>query len=111
MRAGRLRTRLKLQSPSTNYTVDSMGDPDAGWQTDATLYAETLDTSADQEFESSEDTASMTRTWRIRHRGGVTTNHRLVEEGDTSAVWDITGTFDPNGRREELRINTRRIGI
>lgn len=111
MRAGRMNVRLKLQAESTSIALDAMGDTDPTWTTEATLYAEPMDTRATEPTEGRAERARMERTWRIRHRNGVTTDKRLVEEGSTSNVWGIRGVYDPTGRREELRVESRAVGV
>lgn len=102
---------MKLQSRSTARSFDAGGGASTTWTNDATIWAEILDTSGGEDFEAAEDVASLKRTWRIRHRTGVTPQHRLVEANSTGNVWDVTATFDPTGKREELRVRSERVGI
>lgn len=102
---------MKLQSKSTAVTRDSAGGRGETWQTDATIYAGVIDTQGSEDAQDRVERAVLERTWRIRHRDDVTPQHRLVEESSTGSVWDITGVYDPTGKREELRIESRHVGV
>lgn len=103
--------KFKLQSPTTSASRDSGGGRTVEYQTDATLYAETIDLDGQESEDGGKEQGTLRGEFRTRHRVDVTSDHRLVNHRSTSEVWDVSAAFDPEGRRRELRIQAVQYGV
>lgn len=115
MRAGKLRRRFHLQSPTTSATRDDMGGKSVTYSTTATVWAGTVNMSGPigggEDVSGGLEQAHARATFRLRHRDGVTGDYRLVNADSTGEVWDITSALDPTGKRRELHVEAVRRGV
>lgn len=101
MRAGRLRHRVTLQSPTT--ARNSFGEPIATFATYANVWADIRPLTGRERYAAQQVQASTTHQVRIRFRTDVEAIHRVqwVSHGATRTL-DITAVLDPEERHTEL---------
>lgn len=93
MRAGRLRHRIVLQSPTR--TRDSTGGFTTTWTNEATVWAAIEPLSGREFFEIKQIQAETSVRVIIRHRDGITTDWRISHGGK---FYDITGVINESER-------------
>ena len=81
MRAGKLRHRIDLKSPTE--TNDGKGGVTTTWTTDATVWAERYDLKGPEQIQSMQLATPITAKFRIRYRSDVQATWRIVH-GDTT---------------------------
>lgn len=101
MRAGRLDRRLTIQSRTT--AADAQGQQIETWSDVATVWASKRDLRGREYFAANATNADVSTTFEIRYRSDVTVLHRVVCEGTTYDVQQVSEI----GRREGLQIICR----
>lgn len=102
MRAGRLRHRIVIESPTE--AVDDFGEPVKSWDPipGGEVWAEKLDLSGRELYQAQQVSAEVTTQFTIRHRDGV--DGRMSIRHD-DVFYHIKGApQDPTGRSEYLTI-------
>lgn len=109
MRAGVLDRRIELQK----FALSTDGDPTTGtWTTKAEVWAQKMEKGEAERFVSQREIATASRAYKIRYpdssaaHSGIDPTWRL-KEGDE--VWDITGTPEGEGRKEEMILVVERF--
>lgn len=101
MTAGELRHRVHIEQPVRAEHPDT-GEIVVTWATVATVWASVLARRSDEREEAKQIVAQTAYDVRIRHRTGITSDHRLTWDGKTLKL--IGEPIDPDGKRSELRI-------
>lgn len=105
MRAGRLRTKIQLQSRTE--TRSATGQPTGTWSTYAEPYAAVWTISGSDYYSQQGTQNQITAEIRIRYRDDVRPEHRVVMRGET---YEIAGPPENLGmRNQELLIRLRRV--
>ena len=99
MRAGRLRHRVELQSPSE--TANAFGEVTDSWATDATVWASIEPLSGSEGQIAKQTNPLVTHRVIMRYRSGVTPRNR-VKFG--TRIFEVTQVFNPDERGESLRL-------
>ena len=108
MRAGDLRTRLRIESVPDGGTNEG-GDPVATTPTAvATVYASVKALSGSEAMRGMQLQARVTHEISTRWRGDVTAAMRAVNL-DTGATYHFRRVVDPTGRRAELLIDADEV--
>ena len=103
MRAGRMRHRVAIQSPST--AVDSFGEQTDSWSTDATVWASIEPLSGREAQVAKQTNPRLSHRVLMRHRTGVTPRQRLVfGTGGDARTYEIAQVINPDERNISLRI-------
>lgn len=98
MRAGKLRHRITIQTPTTTNTS---GVPTTTWSTFATRWA-SVEPFDGREFQRADQTqAQLTHTVRLRWLAGVTSQMRVVHDG---RYLNIERVIDKDERHIELEL-------
>ena len=105
MRAGALRHRIEIQRN------DGIRDPDSGeiipgWTTVARVWAEVVDLSGREFWDSQQVQSEISTRVRIRYRDGIEPTMRVIH-GDRTL--EIQAVLDPDGRRRELHLMCREL--
>lgn len=101
MRAGKLRHRVKLQAFTTTVDPDT-GYRDKAWTDVATLWAEVAPLSGREFLAAAATQSKVTARITIRHRAGVTNNHRILHG---STIYNIEAVLpDANSGKEHLTL-------
>jgi SPP1 family predicted phage head-tail adaptor len=103
--AGRLRSRLALQSPVVTRGAD-YGQPVTAWQTDVFLWGEVAPLTGREYFNRGETRAEISLRVTLRWRSGVTPKHRFLYG---TRVLEIVDVIDTGGRHEELQCMCREV--
>jgi SPP1 family predicted phage head-tail adaptor len=98
MKAGKLDRIITVQRVAT--TVDEYGTPVEGWATVATIRAQRVKLTIDEQLRAFGSTSEAVAVFRIRHMDGLTLADRITCEGET---FDLKG-IEPIGRREGLEL-------
>lgn len=96
MEIGRLRSRVTLQSPSTE--EDELGQPIPGWVDVASVWADIRNVSGLDAIKSGADVSIVRASARIRYRADVTAAMRLVFGATAYAITAVL----PDQRRKYL---------
>lgn len=101
MRAGKLRHRVKLQAFTTTVDPDT-GYRDKAWADVATLWAVVAPLSGREFLAAAATQSKVTARITIRHRAGVTNNHRILHG---ATVYNIEAVLpDANSGKEHLTL-------
>ena len=101
MRAGKLRHRIQLQEFTTTVDPDT-GYRDKAWADVAALWAEFAPLSGREFIAAAATQSAVTARITIRHRAGVTNNHRILHGG---AVYNIEVVLpDAESGKEHLTL-------
>jgi len=101
MRAGKLRHRVKLQAFTTTVDPDT-GYRDKAWVDVAPLWAEVAPLSGREFIAAAATQSAVTARITIRHRAGVTNNHRIMHGG---VIYNIEAVLpDANSGKEHLSL-------
>lgn len=101
MRAGELRHRIKLQAFTTTVDPDT-GYRDKAWVDVAELRAKVAPLSGREFLAAAATQSAVTARITIRHRAGVTNNHRILH-GET--IYNIESVLpDANSGKEHLTL-------
>lgn len=98
MRAGDLDRRIVLEQNTP--TRDSLGAPIASWATFATVWAQVRPQRGTEPFQGDQENPRRPTTFRLRYRGDLTEDMRIVYAGDTYDIESIAEI----GRQEGLEI-------
>lgn len=99
MRAGKLRHRVRLQAFTTTVDPDT-GYRDKAWADVATLWADVAPLSGREFIAAAATQSAVTARITIRHRAGVTNNHRILHG---TAIYNIEAVLpDAESGREHL---------
>lgn len=85
MKAGALKCRVVLQQLNTG--VDALGQPNAGWATLATVWAEIKNRQGTETPAAGSIMSTMYTNIRVRHRSDLTTGMRVLYAG---TIYDIS---------------------
>ena len=102
IRAGYFRDKLGLLAPTT--ATDPQWGSTPQWTPAGTIWAHVIPVSATERAANGGVQSAVSHRITIRFRDDVTSKHRLVYRG---RVLELTGVFDPDGRRRELNIDAR----
>ena len=98
MRAGRLDRRVTIQTRTL--TRNSYGEQVETWADDDTVWGERFDLRGREFFAARQVSADVTTRFRLRYRTGLTVLHRLVCDGVTYDIHQVSEI----GRRQGLEI-------
>jgi SPP1 family predicted phage head-tail adaptor len=99
MRAGKLRTRIIIESASE--AIDSVGFPVLTWTTFATIWGGVVANNGKEFLEAREVHSSLSRIITMRYLASVTPQMRINDGG---VYYNILAVFDPDSRGRELRL-------
>jgi SPP1 family predicted phage head-tail adaptor len=102
MRAGELNHRIIIQTATE--TSDSYGGVTQTWADTHTVWAARLHKGSREFYAAQKVNAETTDLFKIRYLSGVTSEMRLVDAYDNNKIFDIIGTWEGEGRRQELYI-------
>lgn len=105
VRAGDMRTRVQIESPST--TRDAEGGVVAGWNATVIVWADIVPMSGRELQAADKQTAEVDTEIRIRYRYGLDSTMRLVQI-DTGEIYDIRSIRDLQARRRVLALGCRK---
>ena len=89
MQAGRLNTRVLIQSPATGQ--DATGEPTTGWTDVATVWASIVDVSGREYVAAGGLQNSAQTKITIRYRAGIVPSMRVVHGSDAYNVEAVLG--------------------
>lgn len=98
MRAGKLRNRVHIQEQEGTRTASGAVNPDAGWHTVASRWAEITAESGSESVQSQQVQAESTLNMRFRYFDGLRVQHR-IKLG--SRTFSINSVLDVEGRKRE----------
>ncbi len=101
MRAGRLDRRVTIRSRTT--AADAQGQQIETWSDVDTVWASKRDLRGREYFAAQSMNADVTTVFEMRYRADVTVLHRLVCEGLTYDIQDVSEI----GRRQGLQVICR----
>lgn len=107
MRAGRLDRLITIQSFTK--AVDAFHQPIETWanlDTNPTVWAERRDLRGREYFQAQQVNAEVTAIYRLRWRGDLTTQMRIVDSGVT---YEIVSPPIEIGRREGLELMVKAV--
>lgn len=99
MRAGRLDTKIIIESRST--APNGVGDAIDTWSTHLTVWSEILTNSGKEFLQAREQHSSLAKVITIRWVSGITPKMRVNLGGE---YYNILAAFDPWNTRRELRL-------
>ena len=95
MQAGRLSSRVTIQSPGT--TTDELGQPIPGWTDVATVWGDVRMKSGLEAIKAGASVSVVQASIRIRYRAGITAGMRVLVD---SVAYNITAVQPDVGGRE-----------
>ena len=96
MQAGKLGTRIQLQSATTGR--DAIGGVTKSWTTYATVWADLKPMQGDERKVADRMQARTTHEIVIRWRNDVKKNHRVMLS-ESGRIFEIDRAYDPNSRK------------
>jgi SPP1 family predicted phage head-tail adaptor len=104
MRAGKLRHKITVQVAAS--TINDAGTPDVTWLDLATLRAEQVECSAEEQTLRFGDATERAIVFRTRYRGDITVADRITYEGTAFTIKKLV----PDARRRTLEISALSVG-
>lgn len=95
MQAGRLSSRVTIQSPGT--TTDELGQPSPGWTDVATVWADIRMKSGLEAIKAGASVSVVQASIRVRYRAGITAGMRIVHN---LQAFNIVAVMPDVGGRE-----------
>lgn len=100
MRAGRLRTKITIESKSTS--TNSVGEPIITWTSYLNRWAEALEQSGREFQATAQRQADVSNVFRIRYTLGLSPSTHRVKVG--TRLFDIVSVIDVGERHEETQL-------
>jgi len=101
MNAGRLRTKLEVQSATE--IVDDTGGHYTEYTDDFEIWGNITPNAGQNIFRSAKDENEVDGMIEIRYRDDITDHHRLKVVG-TDRILEINSYFDPDGKKSQLNL-------